>query len=267
MCSFSVDWLNLREAADYAARDKNLAQTLLTWLGQAADPISPDRILVDLGAGTGATLRALTKQGANNIVWRLVELDGKLLDEALHRHGKQYLIEDYQSDLNVIAELPLTGANVITASALLDLTSKNFIDSLIARIDTRKTAFYAALNYDGHTSWSPAHPLDEKILAAFNQDQLRDKGFGPALGPNCTEYLQQVLNAKNYSVTLAASPWYLSGQDQALVIELIEGIAAALNENTTVTTTELNEWKQFRLAQSANGTCTIGHWDLLALPG
>jgi hypothetical protein len=266
MCSFSIDWLNLREAADHAARDKTLAQQLLQWLGQAADPISPDRILVDLGAGTGSNLRALTKLGANNIVWRLVELEGKLLDEALRRHGKQYLIEDYQADLNVVAELPLTGANVVSASALFDLASKTFIDALVERIDGRKTAIYAALNYDGTTTWSPAHPLDEKILAAFNNDQLRDKGFGPALGPDCTAYLQQQLSAKNYTVTLAPSPWQLGGNDQALVVELIEGVAAAVAIDDALTSTEISDWKQFRLAQSAAGNCTIGHWDLLALP-
>src|SRR5687768_7593215 len=121
MSSFSIAWLDLREGADFAARDKTLVTQVLQWLGQAADPVSPDRIIVDLGAGTGSTLRALTKLGANNLVWRLVDLDGKLLDEALRRHGKNCLIEDYQADLNIIGELPLTGAHIISASALFDL--------------------------------------------------------------------------------------------------------------------------------------------------
>jgi len=266
MSSFSIAWLDLRESADFAARDKNLVTQVLQWLGQAADPISPDRIIVDLGAGTGSTLRALTKLGANNLVWRLVDLDGKLLDEALRRHGKNYLIEDYQADLNIIGELPLTGAHIVSASALFDLASANFIDALIERIDARKTAVYAALNYDGTTTWTPAHPLDEKVLAAFNQDQHTDKGFGPALGPDCTTHLQQTLENKGYSVSIHPSPWQLTAKDAQMQQELINGIAAAVNEGYGLNTDELNEWKNFRISNIADGSCTVGHWDLLALP-
>lgn len=266
MSSFSIAWLDLREPADFAARDKSLVNNALNWLGQKDDPISPDRILVDLGSGTGSTLRALTKLGANSLVWRLVDLDGKLLNEALKRHGKKLLIEDYQADLTVVNELPLTGANIVTASALFDLASREFCDTLIARIDSRKTAIYAALNYDGTTQWSPEHPLDETVLAAFNKDQLRDKGFGPALGPEATEYLKTQLENTGYTVQIAASPWQLSGQQQPLVTALIDGIANAVAQDYGIDQNALDEWKQFRLQHVATGTCSIGHWDLLALP-
>ncbi len=267
MSSFSIAWLDLREPADFAARDKTLVQAALDWLGQKTDPISPDRILVDLGSGTGSTVRALTKLGASNFVWRLVDLDGKLLDEALKRHGKQLLIEDYQADLTVVNELPLTGANIVTASALFDLASAEFCDSLIARIDSRKTVFYAALNYDGNTQWTPAHPLDEVVLTAFNQDQLRDKGFGPALGPKATDYLKAKLASVGYQVQIAASPWQLTGEQKALVENLIEGIANAVADNYGIDASALQDWKTFRLQHSPTGSCVIGHWDLLALPG
>jgi hypothetical protein len=266
MSSFSIAWLDLREGADFAARDKTLVTQALNWLGQATDHVSPERIIVDLGAGTGSTLRALSKLGANNIVWRLVDLDGKLLDEALRRHGKNYLIEDYQADLTIIEELPLTGAHIVSASALFDLASSTFIDALVARLDARKTAVYAALNYDGTTTWSPAHPLDEKVLTAFNQDQHRDKGFGPALGPDCTEYLQKVLEKKGYTVTIQPSPWQLAAKDHAMLTELINGIAAAVSEGYGLTAQALEDWKNFRIANVAEGNCTVGHWDLLALP-
>lgn len=266
MSSFSIAWLDLREPADFAARDKNLVQIALDWLGQKNDPISPDRILVDLGSGTGSTVRALTKLGASSFVWRLVDLDGKLLNEALKRHGKQLLIEDYQADLTVVNELPLTGANIVTASALFDLASTDFCDALIARIDTRKTVFYAALNYDGTTQWSPAHPLDDTVLAAFNQDQLRDKGFGPALGPTATDYLKLKLESAGYQVQIAPSPWQLTGEQQSLVENLIEGIAKAVAKNYGIDANALQDWKTFRLQHAASGSCVIGHWDLLALP-
>lgn len=266
MSSFSIDWLDLREPADHAARNEPLAKTALAALGQQRDQISPDRLLVDLGSGTGSTIRALLALGARDIVWRLVDLDGELLDEALKRHGKQLLIEDYQADLTIVTELPLSGAHMVTASALFDLASRKFCDEFIARLDRHKTVFYAALNYDGITRWSPEHPLDTTVLNAFNQDQRRDKGFGAALGPDATDYLQAQLQTAGFSVQLAASPWQLNGDQQPLVEALISGIADAVARDYGTAASALEDWKTFRLQHAGSGTCVVGHTDLLALP-
>lgn len=262
MTGFSIDWLDLREPADSKARDKALALQALHWL-QKKHP-NQNNILVDLGAGTGSTLRALTAFGIGSVVWRLVDNDGELLDEALRRHGKNFIIEDYQSDLNIVNELPLNGANLVTASALFDLASPEFVAALAKQISGQQTALYAALNYDGKTEWDPPHPLDAVVLQAFNQDQLRDKGFGPALGPGATDYVKTIFQASGYEVFTADSPWILTDRDHSLVSALIQGIANAVNEH--LNGADLNEWKDFRLAHAAKGTCTIGHMDLLALP-
>ena len=62
MSEFSVAWLDLRESADNAARDTPPAAQALRWLSavEAAMPI-----IVDLGSGTGSTLRALSPVGAS----------------------------------------------------------------------------------------------------------------------------------------------------------------------------------------------------------
>lgn len=270
---FSVAWLNLREAADLRARNKELRDKAQQWLGigSLAGSISPhDAIVVDLGAGTGSTLRALSAPGSQQLVWRLVDSDGALLDEALRRHGRDYRIEDYQSDLSVVNELPLGGARLVTASALFDLLSATLVDTLAARLKaqcrTWPIGLYAALNYDGTTSWSPAHPSDDAVLAMFNHDQRRDKGTGPALGPDSGAYLVNVLQRAGFTVHSAHSPWQLGPAEADMVEELINGIAAAVSENPQVDGAALQEWRQFRLAHAATGTCTVGHVDVLALP-
>lgn len=285
MSSFSIDWLDLREPADLAARAPQLASQALQWLG-AQHKDTAARIVVDLGSGTGSTLRALARIGASlqptppQLLWRLVDWNGALLNEALRRHGKGGWVEDYQADLNQVDELPLGSAHLVSASALFDLVSRDFIDALVARLDTQHTAIYAALNYDGTTQWSPKHPLDDAILAVFNQDQRRDKGFGVALGPDCTAYLQQALEQRGYKVSCCASPWQLNArrlpQHLPLVEALIEGIYAAVLEQAAgevadktaggLTPADCAEWKAYRLAQAAQGDCIVGHWDLLALP-
>ena len=264
MTGFSISWLDLREPADLKARAKPLAIQALAWLESNGGGF--DSILVDIGSGTGSSLRALRALGARNIVWRLVDLDGALLDEALKRHGKHELIETYQADLNIIEELPLGGARLMTASALFDLASREFVDGLVERLSQQKTAIYSALNYDGTTEWTPAHPLDSAVLGAFNQDQRRNKGFGTALGPDASTYLQHALEAEGYSVSIASSPWQLGASDIALINELIHGIANAVADNYGLDGNELNAWKEFRLAHANLGTCRVGHLDLLALP-
>jgi hypothetical protein len=273
MTGFSISWLDLREPADVKARAKSLATQALAWLESKGEGF--DNILVDLGSGTGSSLRALSALGARNIVWRLVDLDGALLNEALKRHAKQALLETYQADLSLVHELPLGGAHLVTASALFDLTSREFVDGLVERLSQQKTALYAALNYDGTTEWKPPHPLDTAVLNAFNQDQRRDKGFGIALGPDASNYLKAVFAAEDYTVSIATSPWQLDATDHALVSELIEGIASAvggLNSNGLdsavggLDSSELAAWKTFRLAHANQGSCCVGHLDLLALP-
>lgn len=274
MSGFPVEWLNLRETADLRARDSQLRQQAMAWLGLAVTTAATSQpmgeaIVVDLGAGTGATLRALSAPGSQQLVWRLVDHDGTLLDEALRRHGKHYRIEDYQGDLAIVGELPLGGARLVTASALFDLMSAAFVDALVHRLAQLRngwaTGLYAALNYDGTTEWQPQHPYDAAVLAAFNQDQQRDKGTGPALGPAAGEYLATALERAGFKVQLAPSPWLLGAEDAELVSMLITGIAAAVEQGHDLDVAQLAGWRQFRLAHAASGTCRVGHVDVLAL--
>jgi len=267
MSGFSISWLDLREGADHAARDKPLASAALQFLDKPHGAL-----LVDLGAGTGSTLRALSAlapAGGAYIVWRLVDHDGALLDEALRRHGTHCVIEDHQCDLAQVAELPLGGATLVSASALFDLASPDFATALLARLQAQCTALYAALNYDGRTQWSPPHPLDAAVLDAFNRDQRTEKGLGsgPALGPHACAWLQAHCAALGYQVQTARSDWQLGPADAALVRELITGIARAVAVEYDLDPGALHEWKTFRLAHADSGTCLVGHLDLLATPG
>jgi hypothetical protein len=67
-------------------------------------------------------------------------------------------------------------------------------------------------------------------------------------------------------VQLAASPWRLGPSDQPLVLELVRGIAAAVSSDQGLDATQVRDWERFRMAHAAEGTCTVGHQDLLALP-
>lgn len=256
MSGFSVEWLDLREPADKAARNTDLQRQMQSWLQR-----NPAPILLDLGAGTGSTLRSLSDVQA---AWRLVDLDGRLLGEAFARHGNTHQLDIYQQDLTQVGQLPLAEVSLVTASALFDLASAAFCDALIMQLVERHIGLYAALNYDGITQWSPAHPLDDAVLAAFNRDQLRDKGMGPALGPGAIDYLAQRLQQEGFTVHIAASPWQLDAQQRPMQESLIPGITGAVNSH--IESELLQDWLDFRMRNISSGTCIVGHQDLLALP-
>lgn len=271
MSGFSIDWLDLREDADHRARNSALLEQALQWL--AAHPSSQDEpVVVDLGAGTGSTLRAIAANGSDiaSLTWRLVDHDGELLAEAQRRHGAKHQIECCPADLTEIKMLPLQDARLVTASALFDLVSAGFIEALASRLQTHDqpqcTGVYAALNYNGVTRWTPVHPLDDTVLDAFNRDQRRNKGFGPALGPDAGDCMQRVFTQAGFTVHAASSPWELDGTDQELVSALVEGIAGAVAQDPRLDAAALQDWVDFRLYNVATGTCTVGHTDLLALP-
>tara|TARA_B110000444_G_C18794607_1_gene574206 strand:+ start:86 stop:919 length:834 start_codon:yes stop_codon:yes gene_type:complete len=274
MTGFSIDWLDLREGADRRARDEELLEQARRWL-QSDIAQGAAKVIVDLGAGTGSTLRAFTiptKSTAEltDQKWRLVDQDTALLKEANSRHGDECQLKTYELDLTDIDALPLQGAKLVTASALFDLVSADFIDSFVAALNSecqqQPLAFYAALNYDGTTRWTPAHPLDEAVLSAFNRDQHSDKGFGLALGPDASDYMEQLFKSSGFKVLTAHSPWVLDGTDNKLVDSLISGIGDAVAKDPLLDVAELQDWIQFRKAHSASGTCEVGHVDLLALP-
>lgn len=269
MSGFSIDWLDLREGADRRARDSDLCARAMHWLQTAP---APDReaVVVDLGAGTGSTLRALHGAGHRPLLWRLLDHDPALLAEARRRHGGQTGIETFAADLSDIGTLPLIGARLVTASALFDLVSAEFLQRLAQALKRPAgqdpIGVYSALNYDGLTRWTPSHSLDDVVLEAFNRDQRRDKGFGPALGPEAAGAMREAFSRAGFRVFSASSPWELDGTDERLASALITGIAAAVAGSSGLAASALEDWVRFRQAQVTSGSCTVGHTDLLALP-
>lgn len=252
--SFSTAWLDLRESADNAARDAPMLADVRAFLAQRSDPV-----IVDLGSGTGSTLRAIGDVSAR---WRLVDHDPALLAEAARRSGPT--VETVELDLTRTDDIPLDGAALVTASALFDLASARWIDTLADRLAASQTGLYAALSYDGVLHWSPADPDDAAIRKAFNMHQRGDKGFGPALGASGASHLAEAMRGRGYRVTIADSPWKLGPDETELQRALFIGIADAARE---LGAASADPWLERRLAATSSAHCTVGHLDVLALPG
>ena len=248
---FSADWLALRDPADRAARDPAL-------LRQAAAAAGPAPLVVDLGCGTGATWRALAPLLPADTRWRLVDNDPALLEIARETVGRD--AECVTADLGDLDALPLDGATLVTASALLDLMPEAWLAGFAQRL---QVPFYAALSYDGRMEWQPADPSDAAVTEAFNRHQRGDKGLGPALGPDAAERATALLTARGFTVHCGDSPWRLGPDMAALQRDLTAGIAAAAAETGLDTAAA---WGGTRQEAAGQTTCTVGHLDILAVP-
>ncbi len=248
---FSADWLSLREPADGAARDAHL-------LAQACAAAGPRPVILDLGCGTGSTTRAMVDLLPKDTRWRLLDGDQTLLDRA--QAETHAVSEFFCQDLADVEALPLDGVTLVTASALLDLMSEEWVTRLAARLNV---PFYAALSYDGAMAWAPESPEDRAVEAYFNRHQRTDKGVGRALGPDAGPRTAEIFQNAGFDVTLAQSPWDLGPEMAPLQTLLNDGIATAAEEAGLK---DAPQWAQTRRKMAEKGRTRVGHIDLIALP-
>ena len=254
--SFSAEWLALRADADRLARNVELAADLAEALF-GTDPLQ----VLDLGSGTGANLSALSPLFGTDQRWVLVDNDPSLLDlvtaapgVSLDRH-----VADLAGDLDALFQ---PQPHLVTASAFFDLAGAALIDRLVGRCVQARAVFYTVLTYDGQETWHPQHPLDGEVLSAFGQDQLSDKGLGPALGPDATAYLARAFRVAGYEVRTGPSDWQLAQpEDAALISALANGSADAVADRIGADKADI-----WRSARTDAQQVIIGHQDLLALP-
>jgi SAM-dependent methyltransferase len=261
MAGFTADWLALREPADHASRSLALTRAVF----DALRPHAPMRIL-DLACGTGSNLRYLTSMtgiaatAAGGSHWLLVDHDPALLACVSAEAG----IDTRCLDLAALDDPEIfAGRSLVTASALLDLVSPEWLRSLAARCAEAGAAVLFALNYDGRIVCSPEDPDDALVNALVNEHQKGDKGFGPAVGPDAPEIAARAFEAVGYRVQRAPSDWILSPESRELQQRLIEGWAQAAAEMAPARVRVIDGWRDRRLSHVAAGwsTMTVGHED------
>ncbi len=274
---FAADWLSLREPVDHAARSARLAERLTESLSGRAHVN-----IVDLGAGQGSNLRWLAPRITIAQRWLLIDHDPELLELALsrsraHPPAEKLAVECRTADLAASDFDFLDGADLVTASALLDLVSRNWLKTLAHACRARQCAAYFCLTVNGVWRMIDADGNDISndndffVRDAFNRHQRRDKGLGGALGPAATEAVPAVFSAAGYSVEARASDWILVANQpwtRSLAPALMEGWRRAALEENAPETDRIEAWFAQRLQQLSDGQLglEVGHVDFLALP-
>ncbi|MBT2785330.1 MULTISPECIES: glycosyltransferase [unclassified Halomonas] len=277
---FESDWLALREEADVASRSQHLAALAAEWLSER----TPAPQIADLGCGRGSNLRFLAPHLSGQQRWKLIDHDAILLAQARqraaglsNRQGQPVAVESHCVSLEALTDVPLDDAHLVTASALLDLVSQQWVNALVARIAGQQQALLIALSVTGEWHFIDPHgkPMlddeDHWLRALFIAHQQRNKGLGDALGGQAHQALASALEEADYSVEQAETPWQFAAGSHAqkpLMMALLDGWADAATEQAPQAAVRIAAWLQLRQRAVVNGQLGIwvGHRDLFAKP-
>jgi SAM-dependent methyltransferase len=272
---FDAAWLRLRELADHSARSASLLNHLVdTWSAHGWSRV------LDLGSGTGSNLRYLAPRLPTPQSWTLLDHDAALLPRAAQAPSRVTV----RTRVGELAEEGLeevARAHLVTASALLDLVSESWLTALASECQAYRCGVFFTLNYSGDIRWGepsnqpigasgPGDPDfgDAVIRDAMNSHQRRDKGLGPALGPQAPSAAESLLRARGYATWTAPSPWRLGPGDEPLARMLLAGWEKAALEELPDEAEFIRVWsrRKRRLIQQGRFSLYVGHVDLLALP-
>jgi SAM-dependent methyltransferase len=264
----SSHWLTLREPADAAARAAELVELLRPSLPTDGAEIH------DLGCGTGSMARWLAARLPGPQHWVLHDRDEELLVHAAANpptgagDGAAVSVEAHRCDITRLHPEDLAGADLITASALLDMMTGDELDRLVAACAKAGRPVLVTLSVVGRVDLVPAEPFDSAVRDAFNAHQRRPTAAGRLLGPDAAQAAVDGFTRLGHRVLVRESPWRLGPARSALTSAWFTGWLAAASEQRPELVGAAEGYARRRLGQAAAGSLsvTVHHWDLLARP-
>ncbi|MCH0558009.1 class I SAM-dependent methyltransferase [Streptomyces sp. MUM 16J] len=266
---YAPEWLELRERADAAARAQDLLDPLrIRW---AAGPRRAGGLVVhDLGCGTGSMGRWLAPRLDGAQHWVLHDRDPYLLHFAAvacprsAADGSPVTVETRRGDVARLTPDALSGASLVTASALLDVLTREEVEALAGACAGAGCPALLTLSVAGRVELTPADPLDAAMTEAFNAHQRRSGLLGPdAVTVTCEAFAQ-----RGATVRVQPSLWRLGPEEPELTEQWLRGWVGAATEQRPELREHAERYLHERLAACAAGElrAVVHHSDLLALP-
>ncbi|MFI8090162.1 class I SAM-dependent methyltransferase [Streptomyces sp. NPDC086080] len=265
---YAPEWLQLREPADAAARSYDLLDPLrirLANLPRRADGF----VIHDIGCGTGSMGRWLAPHLDGAQHWVLHDRDPYLLHFAAvasprsAADGSHVTVETRRGDVARLTPEALSGASLVTASALLDVLTREEIGTLAAACAGAGCPALLTLSVAGRVELTAPHPMDEEITEAFNAHQRRDG----LLGPDAVTVAAEAFTEHGATVRLNPSAWRLGPRQAALTEQWLRGWVGAAVEERPELAARAAGYLSDRLEACAAGELrvVVHHSDLLAL--
>lgn len=267
--AFEPEWLALREESDADARATAPLDPLRVHLaGRGAGAGTRPVRVADLGCGTGSQGRWLAPKLAGPQKWVLYDIDPGLLSlagaymPALSADGAPVSARMCLRDLGSITEQDLTGVDLVTGSALLDLLTRDELTAVARAVAEAGCAALFTLSVVGRVELFPSDPDDQALAEAFNEHQRRDG----RLGPDAVGAAGEVFEGLGYRVLTFPSPWRLCPERIPLTLAWLRGwVGAALEQDPE---SAMGGYLERRLGECERGElgAVVHHTDLLVLP-
>lgn len=282
----AASWLSLREGADGQARSTELVREVAAVL-----PHEDLLVVHDLGSGTGSMGRwlapLLMARSAPQVTppltplltqpfarqhWVLHDRDADLLAEAavrpVVRGGEPVSVRIRCGDVTWLSADDLSGAGLITASALLDMLTAAELERLAGVCVAADCPALITLSVTGRVELEPADPMDRAIRDAFNAHQRRNVGRARLLGPDAADAAVEAFRRQGVQVLVRPSPWRLGAADAALTTHWLQGWVGAACAQDPDLIDDAAPYLLRRIASAVDGglRVTVRHDDLLAMP-
>lgn len=264
----SSDWLALRETQDARARSLELARSAAAMM--TARPI----VVHDLGSGTGSMMRWLAPLLPGPQEWVLHDWNARLTDRAVDGPlprdgaGRSVSVASRVGELADLRAADLSGASLVTASALLDVLTARELHAIVeACVDSGAPALLA-LSVTGEAHLDPWDPRDAVAGRAFNAHQRREVDGRRLLGRYGAPIARGLFERAGWRVRVASTTWQLDAGESRLLGEWFDGWVDAAAELRPELRDELADYRQVRWSQLQRGalSAVIHHRDLLAWP-
>ncbi|MFI8067465.1 MULTISPECIES: class I SAM-dependent methyltransferase [unclassified Streptomyces] len=264
---YAPEWLELREGPDAAARAGDLIDPLRIRLANL--PGKAGLVIHDLGCGTGSMGRWLAPRLDGPQHWILHDRDPYLLHFAAvasprsAADGSRVTVETRRGDVGLLTPDALAGASLVTASALLDVLTREEIGTLATACTGAGCPALLTLSVAGRVELTPSDPLDDEIADAFNAHQRR----GGLLGPDAVTVACEAFSERGATVRLHPSAWRLGPAESALTAQWLRGWVGAAVEERPELKEPAERYLRDRLEACRAGELkvVVHHSDLLAL--
>jgi hypothetical protein len=179
--------------------------------------------------------------------------------------GAPVTVRTRQADITRLTPEDLADADLITASALLDMLTADELERMVAACAGAGRPALLTLTVSGRAELTPADPLDGAVADAFNAHQRRTTGGRTLLGPDATAACAEAFRRHGCAVTVLPSPWRLGPDHRDLAVEWFHGWVAAANEQRPELAGPLAGYTPRRETAAAAGRLgvVLHHSDLL----